>query len=241
MKTKIIFLLLIMSSITALGQNAKTLEGYSISAPVFTGVPTVVPVNPDQKYTSIEAYLKEIIVFPEEARERYIQGTEVIGFVVTPQGRLSDFRIINSLNSAIDEEVIRALLTTNGMWEPGKIEQEKVSMESEVSITFVITDMSHMNFNDLAKKYFSRATVSLFSKHDFSRALRNFDKGIVLLPNDKSLLLLRGMTRFELGDKEGALKDWTRIKTLGGLESEEYIKMCSSMNGYEQMSQVLEK
>ena len=241
MKTKIVLLLLIMSSVVALAQNVKPLEGYSITPPKFTGVQYAVPGNMEQNNSAIVTYLKENVMFPEKAGKMLIQGTVVIGFVVTPQGELSEIKVINSVFPILDDEVVRVLRTTSGMWEPGRINGETVAREQEISLSFAITDMSKMDFTYLGKKYFSRATTLLFVKNEPAKALRNFDKGIVLLPNDHGLLLLRGMTRFELGDKEGALKDWTRIKTLGGLESDVYIKMCSAMKGYEQMSQVLQK
>ena len=78
-------------------------------------------------------------------------------------------------------------------------------------------------------------------KQSPKKALKYFDKGITLLPKEKSLLALRGLTRFELGDKDGALRDWTRIKTLGGFEGSEYIESYSGMKGYAEMTRVLEK
>jgi hypothetical protein len=61
---------------------------------------------------------------------------------------------------------------------------------------------------------------NLFEKKNPKKALRNYSMGIKYLPYDKGLLLLRGICRFEINDKEGAHKDWERLKSLGGFDIE---------------------
>ena len=113
-------------------------------------------------------------------------------------------------------------------------------MESEISLIYKISDQPDY-FKDHAQKYFSMGAETLLMKQNPKKALRLFDRGIVLLPNDRSLLALRGLARFELGDKDGAVRDWTRIKNLGGLEDPKYIENYYKLDGFEQMTMALEK
>ena len=61
------------------------------------------------------------------------------------------------------------------------------------------------------------------------------------LPYDKSLLYVRGICKYELGDKEGALKDWNRIVALGGMDFSDIAYDSSKMKGYDEMAEILAK
>ena len=245
MKRKISFLLsllCIISSVTTFGQNQKqkSMEEIICTPPKFTGIKATIPMLLDGKFPTIENYLTENANYPGVAKQLFSQGTVVVHFVITPKGEVSDIKIVNSVSKEIDEEVIGALMTTSGMWKPGNNNGDAVAMEKEVSVIFRLED-SKYSFNDMVKTYFSHGAEMLFMKKSPKKALRYFDKGITLLPNETSLLALRGMTRFELGDKEGALRDWTRIKNLGGLEGVGYIDCFIDMKGYAEMNRVLGK
>ena len=127
------------------------------------------------------------------------------------------------------------------MWKPGFNDDKPSAMEKEISMVFKIEDLANNDFRDIAKHFYADGSRALFNKSNPKKALRSFDNGMVYLPNDKALLVLRGLTRFELGNKEGALRDWTRVKTLGGMESKEYLENFNSMKGYAEMINVIEK
>jgi TonB family protein len=240
MKTKIIFLLFVLCSVVALGQNVTSKEGFSITPPKFTSIQAAVPVIIEQQYPTIENYLRERVTYPQIAIDHYDQGTELIGFTISQKGELTDIKVINSVSREIDEEVIAALEKTSGMWKPAVINGETVSYPREVALAFKISDQPDY-FKVHAGKYFSKGAEALLMDHHPSKALKIFDRGIVLLPNDRSLLAIRGLTRFELGDKTGAVQDWTRIKNLGGMEGDDYIKNYVTMSGYDQMTAILGK
>ncbi len=54
------------------------------------------------------------------------------------------------------------------------------------------------------------------------------------------MLVLRGLTRYQLGNREGAFTDWTRVKTLGGIESNEYLENIGELKGYAEMTKFLD-
>ena len=235
MKRKITFLLCMICSIITLGQNQRSLEEITCTPPKFTGINGTVPILLEQKYPTIENYLAGKMTYPEEAKRLMQQGTVVVRFLVTPEGKIADTKIINSVSNEIDEEVINVLATTNGMWKPGFNNEKPVAMETEVSIAFRLEGIPHNDFYQMGRKYFSQGAITLFNKESPKKALRFFDKGIVLLPNEKGLLALRGLTRFELGDRDGALRDWQRIKSLGGFEGNVYLEKFGDFKGYAEM------
>jgi tetratricopeptide (TPR) repeat protein len=230
-------------AVITFGQNQKQnmLQEIKCTPPKFTGVEKAIPVIVEQKFQTIEDYMAKNVSYPEEDRIACIQGTEVAQFVVSPTGDISNIKIINSVSKQIDAEVIRVLESTKGMWKPGYNDDKPVAMEKEVSLVFKVDGMSNLDFNVLGKSYFTKGTAALFNKSKPQKALRYFDQGITLLPSDKALLVMRGLARYETGNKDGALQDWNRVKTLGGIESTEYLNNFNDLKGYAVMTSILVK
>jgi len=243
MKTRLMLLFLMICSLALIGQNQKPtmLQEIKSSPPKFTGIDKTVPILVKEQFPTIEDYLIKNVVYPEEDLKSWVQGTEIVHFDVTPMGAIADIRVMNSVSKRIDDEMIRVLKTTNGMWKPGFNDQNAVTMEKEVAMVFKIGDMpAKYDFNYWARKHYATGSKMLFVNSNPKKAIKHFDNGIVLLPNDKALLVLRGLTRYELGNKEGALKDWTRVKELGGIESKEYLENFNDLKGIAEMRQLLE-
>jgi len=240
MKRKIILFMFMISAVIAFGQNQKSIEETTCTPPKFTGINSTVPILLEGKFPTIENYLGKNVTYPAVAVKDLRQGTEVVKFIVSTKGEVSNIEIINSVSNEIDDEVIAALKTTNGMWKPGNNNGIPVAMEKEVSVVFRLEDARY-SFNVLGKRYYSKGADFLFNKQNPKNALKFFDKGITLFPNDISMLAIRGLTRFEFGDKDGAYRDWTRIKNLGCTDGDDYIKSFIDMKGYSEMISVLGK
>jgi tetratricopeptide (TPR) repeat protein len=241
MKTISFFALIMLAAVFAFGQKQK-IDEVKVTPPKFTGVANAVSIVKDGNFESIDDYLAKNIQFPEKDAKSFKQGTEVIQFVVSPSSELSDFKIINSVSPLISEEVIRALQTTTGMWVPGYNNGNPVAMEKEVSVVFKIDGFRFSpDFKTLATNYFSKGGELFLAKQNPKKALKYYDKGILLLPNDESLLLMRGFARYETGDREGATRDWQRIATLGGSSSNEYLSSLTDLKGYEEFANIISK
>lgn len=242
MKNYVIILICVLVSSIALGQNQKVEEmknvleksEVEVTPPKFTGIEKVVSVQEKENIKPIADYLSKNVQYPEEAAKRWHEGTEVVEFVVSTTGEVTDFKVINSVSSEIDEELIRVLKTTNGMWNPGYNNGEPVAMQKEVSMIFKIDETK--SFATQSKVFFKNGSKYFLVSGKLKRALKSYDKGIKLLPNDKSLLLMRGFCRYELGYIEGARQDWQRIKDSGGVDMIEVLADYDMKNvkGYEE-------
>lgn len=259
MKRAIIFVLCMIISIITFGQEKKPLpdqikgekvlppiKGAKMSPPLFIGNDKTLAMQNESQFGLLNDYLARNIHYPEESVYWNEEGTEVIRFIVTPEGEVTGFNIINSVSPEIDKEAIRVLKTTNGMWKPGLNNGEPASMATEVSVAFeycygteVINTAT--NFVRLAKMYLSKGNKQFFIKDNCKSALIHYNRAVNYLPNDLCLLASRGLCKYELGDKEGACKDWTRIKTLGGAESDFYLDKFCDQKGYSEMICILQK
>lgn len=213
MKKIAIFLLSMVIAVITTGQNQRMAEESTIVHPEFSGAGNMENIR---NFECIVDYLKEKIQYPEESILCKKFGTEVVRFSVTPAGELTNFRIINSVCPKMNEEVIRVLKTTNGQWHSGSVNGEPVTMEKEVAIAFKLNETD--DFTEMASHYLKHGNELLFAKANPKKALKFFDLGINLLPNNENLLYARALCRSELGDMKGADHDWNRLKELGYLD-----------------------
>ena len=99
MKKNLFLPLFLCLSTFAFAQNEKdrevTLEEIQVPPPQFTGTDNYVALIEADKTRSIQKYLADHVNYPKRAETFYIEGTEVVQFVVTARGTLEDFQIIN--------------------------------------------------------------------------------------------------------------------------------------------------
>jgi TonB family protein len=249
MKRIFIFLLCLAASVITFGQEkmqyVNEIKGETVQPSSFTGAKESETFLNKESTTSLNQFLQQHIEYPERSKKMFQEGTEVIQFVVTARGEVTDFKVINSVSPEIDQEVIRVLKTTNNMWKPGIYDGDPIAVVKELSIAFNISQNDNpdntTDFLVQAKRNFDTGNKKFFIKDSNKSALRYYDKAMQYLPNDKALLVTRGMCRYELGDKNGACQDWNRIKTLGGVESDAYLNNFCEFKGYADMISTLQE
>lgn len=249
MKTKIFLLLMLCISVFVWGQKEPirrdTSAVISVSPPQFTGIVNFNRLFNDNSMNNLVNYLNSNVVYPVYKPECYSEGTGIIQFVVTSEGELTDFKIINSVCPVIDNELIRILKTTAGMWKPGFNNEKPEDMESEVSMMFVASSKNKKfpkeYFKKRASYYCSFGNKLFLSKHKPQKALRYYDKTVKYLPYETCPLLMRGLCKYELGDREGASIDWERINDIGKYDADLFIKSLSYLPGYEEMLKIVRK
>lgn len=93
--------------------------------------------------TNLTQYIYNNMKYPTEAKEREIQGTVRIEFVIETNGNVSNINIINSVGGGCDNEAIRLIKETH--WIPGTKNGKYVRCHSMQDITFSI---GNRNFQD---------------------------------------------------------------------------------------------
>lgn len=85
------------------------------------------------KLKFIESNLK----YPQEAKQKYIEGKVIAEFIVEKDGSLTDLKIIRSLYPACDKEVLR-LLSIMPKWNPGYYKKEAVRTRTLMTFYFIL-------------------------------------------------------------------------------------------------------
>jgi len=82
-------------------------------------------------------FIKENTTYPQEARDKGIEGTVVVTFVVTKEGSVTNVKVLTGVDPLLDAEAVRAVKSLP-KWTPGKINGEPVSCWYNLPVTFTL-------------------------------------------------------------------------------------------------------
>lgn len=246
MKTITILFAIVLAASSLFAQDLKSnLEEIKVTPPKFTGIAQTAKIFGQDDFVSFEKYLINNLKYPQDVISRGAEGTELVRFEVNADGKLSSFEVLNSVSPEIDAAIYNILQTTCGMWKPGETNGEPVSMEKESAIEFKWKQFESLNntkdFDALAKLYMTKGTEQLMQKNNAKKALKFFNHGINYRPNEDCLLMGRGLCKYELGDKKGAMADWARMQSSGiSDEAVAIIHDFSNLKGYAYLETLLQ-
>ncbi|MBT2556492.1 TonB family protein [Hymenobacter sp. ISL-91] len=98
------------------------------------GLPSLGPL-PAGGYPAFQQYLRDSLNYPEKARDRKLEGTVRLQFVVGTDGRLSDIKIVRRLSPECDAEAVR-LLKEGPLWFPGAQNGRRTARKVEINVPF---------------------------------------------------------------------------------------------------------
>jgi TonB family protein len=80
-------------------------------------------------------YVSDNITYPQEAKDKEIQGRVFVSFVIEKDGSVNEVKVLRSIGGGCDEEAVRVI---KGMpkWKPGKQEGKPVRVSYTMPINF---------------------------------------------------------------------------------------------------------
>lgn len=101
--------------------------------------PTYNLAEPKGGRNAFSKYVEKKLIYPEQALKNEVEGRVTIQFTVDEEGRLGNFKVINSLGFGCDDEAIR-LIREGPAWFPSKKNDKAVAEEVKVGLMFDIPD-----------------------------------------------------------------------------------------------------
>ena len=83
----------------------------------------------------LQEFLRENIVYPKLAIDIGLSGRVIIGFVIEPDGSLSNIRVARGISPLLDDEAMR-VVQMMPKWKPGKQRQKAVKVSYNIPIDF---------------------------------------------------------------------------------------------------------
>ena len=83
---------------------------------------------------ALAQFIQKNLVYPKEAKEKGIVGQVLVGFIVEPDGKISNIKIIESVHTLLDEEVIR-VIKLMPKWIPWACARDKYNLPIVFKLT----------------------------------------------------------------------------------------------------------
>ena len=85
---------------------------------------------------ALRNYMITEVQYPPEARDKNIQGTVIVRFVIDTTGLVTDVSVVTPVHPLLDDEAIR-VCKSMPRWTPGENEGKRVKVYYHIPITFV--------------------------------------------------------------------------------------------------------
>lgn len=82
-------------------------------------------------------WVQKNLKYPDIAAENGIQGKVYVSFVVEPDGRVSNVKVLKGVDPSIDKEAVR-VVAASPRWNPGKQRGKPVRVMFNIPIVFVL-------------------------------------------------------------------------------------------------------
>jgi TonB family protein len=143
---------------------------------------TLPKFNGSSDIGQLRDYLQREFVYPPISVENGEQGTVVIKFLITNQGKIDSIEILNKVSSSIDKESIRCLKTTESKWTSAKLKDNNITISLIVPIYLKIAKSGK------GEDYYINKGDKYYSKMDYKNSLSNYSEAIKLNPFNSGIL-----------------------------------------------------
>jgi TonB family protein len=106
------------------------------------GVYTIVDdtATPENGLPALFEEIAGKIVYPQQARQKGIEGSVFVEFVVIEDGSISDVKALKGIGGGCDEAAARAVRSTTIKWTPGKVNGEIVKQRMVLPVSFKLSN-----------------------------------------------------------------------------------------------------
>lgn len=94
-------------------------------------------IQPDFSYSNVKNYIFNHLSYPGEALNADIQGTVIVSFIITKEGKADSIAIIQTVHPLLDNEAIR-LIKNMPQWEPVFHSGKPIQLSYKVPVIFEI-------------------------------------------------------------------------------------------------------
>lgn len=126
LKVALMTLVLLFSFMTSTAQTKKNNMVYDVVE--------VMPQYPGGQIAMLK-YIMQNIKYPKQIMEEGIQGRVTVSFIVEKDGRVSNVRLLRSVQPSLDKEAIR-VVKSMPKWTPGKQNGKPVRVRFNLPVMF---------------------------------------------------------------------------------------------------------
>jgi protein TonB len=87
---------------------------------------------------TFSTWIQRNMIYPQSAVQNRISGRVQVYFEISVTGEVTNVRILKGLSPELDNEIIRVILSSNGLWTPGRQRGRPVRVQFNFPINFVL-------------------------------------------------------------------------------------------------------
>lgn len=128
------FIILSLVLLMSCNKNTEDVKDQSVKEDELFNFVEQMPEFPEGP-AAMQKFIRDNLHYPEEARLKKIEGTVVVQFIVTKEGKITNVTLIRGIGYGCDEEAVRV---TQSMpdWKPGKYKNKEVPVNFTLPIKF---------------------------------------------------------------------------------------------------------
>ena len=84
-------------------------------------------------------YIAKNLTYPQEARDKGVEGRVFIGMVIEKDGSVSNVKVLRGISQECDAEAVR-VISSLPKWKPGKMKGEPVQVSYQIPINFKLAE-----------------------------------------------------------------------------------------------------
>jgi len=98
----------------------------------------IMETSPEYKggENALMKFLEKNLIYPNDAKEKGIEGTVYVEFIVNEDGTIEDVMVIRSVSNSLDAEAIRLIKLTSGKWKSGEQNGKLIKASMIVPVKF---------------------------------------------------------------------------------------------------------
>lgn len=173
MRTKYLLIILFLIPFVGISQNGQdsTANYGEESMPNFPG-----------GMPGLGEYLRTSLRYPVKAKEKGIEGTVLVNFVISKEGDVTGVNVLKGVNKLLDAEAVR-VVENMPKWSPGVQRGEKVSVSYNIPIKFKLKD----NGIKCNQKVFTKVDKVPLFKGDVDKLNGRFSVGMHIAEGEFSI------------------------------------------------------
>lgn len=130
--TSLIILSLVL--LLSCNKNTENVKDQSVKEDEIFNFVEQMPEFPDGP-AAMQIFIRDNLRYPEEARLKKIEGTVVVQFLITMEGKLTKVNVTRGIGYGCDEEAIRVIQSMPD-WKPGKHNNKEVPVNFVLPVKF---------------------------------------------------------------------------------------------------------
>ena len=85
--------------------------------------------------SDFDAYISSHLIYPAEARQRSIEGTVYVSYIIDTNGKVKDVRVMQSSSALLDQAAID-VIAHSPKWKPGRYKGKPVRIKNISKVVF---------------------------------------------------------------------------------------------------------